>query len=453
MKTSVTILLLFLFCQAITLPQNEKWKLYGYDNYINSMVRDGNTVWAGTSCGVAELNLLNNQIKYYTRGDYIELDNAIYSVAIDNNGNKWFGGNSGKLIKYDGINFTVYDSSNSLLWPGDVIMTICPDKVGNLWIGGNGLALYKFDGINWTEYSTTNSGLPYNYVMSIAVDSNNVKWIGTYGGGLARFDDTLWNVYNPGIPYIEKVAVDNSGNIWVAAWGLGLGKFDGVNWTIYTSSNSPLPNNRLLTVMPDASGNIWSGVSDYGGLVRFDGVNWTIFDSTNSNIHIRAISDICTSNSGGITAGTDGGILKSSENDFELLKISETPWVRYNTSLVYDNSRHQLWTGTQYGLMSFNGLSWVKWDTTNSPLLAQERINHLLLDHQNKLWVSTTRGIAVNDGCTWIKYNTLNSGLHIIMYPILQRTLMEANGYQPQVEVLQFLMVRSGLYITLTIHL
>jgi ligand-binding sensor domain-containing protein len=38
------------------------------------------------------------------------------------------------------------------------------------WIGTAGGGLAKFDGVNWTVYNTSNSGLPNNYVRAIAID-------------------------------------------------------------------------------------------------------------------------------------------------------------------------------------------------------------------------------------------------------------------------------------------
>jgi ligand-binding sensor domain-containing protein len=71
-----------------------------------------------------------------------------------------------------------------------------------LELGGGGLA--KFDGVNWTVYNTSNSGLPLTMLSSIAIDGEGNKWIGTYGGGLAKFDGVNWTVYNTsnsGLPF------------------------------------------------------------------------------------------------------------------------------------------------------------------------------------------------------------------------------------------------------------
>jgi ligand-binding sensor domain-containing protein len=54
----------------------------------------------------------------------------------------------------------------------------------NFWTFRWGLS--KFDGVNWTVYNTLNSGLPNNDVTAIAIDKQGNKWIGTKKG-LALF--------------------------------------------------------------------------------------------------------------------------------------------------------------------------------------------------------------------------------------------------------------------------
>jgi ligand-binding sensor domain-containing protein len=83
------------------------------------------------------------------------------------------------LLKFDGVNWTVYNTSNSGL-PGNYVQAIAIDEGGNKWIGTDG-GLAKFDGVNWTVYKTSNSGLPSNWVTSIAIDGQGNKWIGTGG--------------------------------------------------------------------------------------------------------------------------------------------------------------------------------------------------------------------------------------------------------------------------------
>jgi hypothetical protein len=79
----------------------------------------------------------------------------------------------------------VYDASNSGL-PDNNVWSIAIDDSGNKWIGTFG-GLAKFDGATWTVYNDTNSGLPSSDITSIAIDGSGNKWIGTYDGGLAVF--------------------------------------------------------------------------------------------------------------------------------------------------------------------------------------------------------------------------------------------------------------------------
>jgi ligand-binding sensor domain-containing protein len=88
------------------------------------------------------------------------------------------------LAKFDGVNWTVYNTSNSGL-PSNYIRALAIDEKGNIWIGTASQGLVKFDGKNWTVYKRSNSGLPDNNVTAIAIDGRGNKWIATGAGGLA----------------------------------------------------------------------------------------------------------------------------------------------------------------------------------------------------------------------------------------------------------------------------
>ena len=65
---------------------------------------------------------------------------------------------------------------------------------------------------------------------------------------------------------ILSIAIDGSGNKWIGTYG-GLAKFDGTTWTVYTTSNSGLPDNRVASITIDGSGNKWIGTD--GGLAVY----------------------------------------------------------------------------------------------------------------------------------------------------------------------------------------
>src|SRR5690606_34754972 len=97
--------------------------------------------------------------------------NFVRSIAIDSDGNKWFGTTIG-VSKFDGTNWTLYNVSNTSGGLADnTVYAIAIDSAGNKWFGTN-KGVSKFDGTNWTVYnvSNTSGGLADNTVYAIAID-------------------------------------------------------------------------------------------------------------------------------------------------------------------------------------------------------------------------------------------------------------------------------------------
>jgi ligand-binding sensor domain-containing protein len=235
------------------------------------------------------------------------------------------------MAKFDGFNWTVYDTSNSGL-PQIAVTCIAIDQSNNKWIGANvygpweeGIAM--FDGSNWTVYDTSNSGLPWNEVECLTIDQSNNKWIGTWRGGMAKYDGSNWTVYdtsNSGLPHnrVTCIAIDQSNDRWVGTYD-GMAKFDGSNWTVYDTSNSGLPHNRVTCIAIDQSNNKWIGT--YGGMAMFDGSNWIVYNESNSGLPHNRITCISidegnnkwigswASNSG-LAVFNEGGIVSIEDN-------------------------------------------------------------------------------------------------------------------------------------------
>ncbi len=85
-------------------------------------------------------------------------------------------GTTGGLVKIDNTSdsTTFFNKANSGL-PADRIFSIAIDDRTNMWIG-TWMGLAKFDGENWTVYDTSNSGLADKYVLAIGIDRKRIKW-------------------------------------------------------------------------------------------------------------------------------------------------------------------------------------------------------------------------------------------------------------------------------------
>ncbi len=84
---------------------------------------------------------------------------------------------------YPGGN-TSLDSSDM---DDDYVDAIAIDASGNKWFGTY-YGVGKFDGTNWTTYNTSNSDLADNDVHAIAIDASGNKWFGT-DIGVSKFHE------------------------------------------------------------------------------------------------------------------------------------------------------------------------------------------------------------------------------------------------------------------------
>jgi ligand-binding sensor domain-containing protein len=309
--------------------------------------------------------------------------NQVNSIAIDAQGNKWFGTFYGEVVKFDNVNWTVFDSINSGLPTGDYrIASIAIDAQNNKWFAtfdhgrnddnDDGGGLVKFDNTNWTIYNRSNSGFPNNSIYEIAIDKVGNKWVSIRFGGVAKFDDTNWTFYNSAdsdLPddHVSAIAIDDLGNKWFAT-EKAIAKFDDTNWTIYDYTKSIIPyyngNGGITSIAFDKKGDKWFGISEdwdsgvAGGVTKFDDLNWTIYDSSNSDLPY-SVKSAAVDQMGNIWFATSYWSVGA------LVKFDGTNWTVYDSnalgysfdwmeSIAIDNLGNKWVTTGNYGVIVFN---------------------------------------------------------------------------------------------------
>ncbi len=175
------------------------------------------------------------------RVDTFRVNGSISSMTIDGEGNIWLGTSKGFVAQYEG--------------------------------------LLKFDGLNWTIFNSMPTGFNMPLAFSeLVADENGTVWMGGSPGlwdpcsRLVCFDGINWAVYEPEPPfgspfYIWDIAIDAAGSKWLAT-NRGLVRFDGNQWITYDVSNSGLPSNSVYSIHMGAGQTKWVGTDD--GLVAFD---------------------------------------------------------------------------------------------------------------------------------------------------------------------------------------
>ncbi len=96
------------------------------------------------------------------------------------------------VSEFDGSKWINYTTSDGLV--NNWVNAIAIDANGNKWFGTIG-GVSRFDGINWTNYTTTN-GLAENYVITISIDAVGNIWFGTTGG-VSKLEDEPTGITDP----------------------------------------------------------------------------------------------------------------------------------------------------------------------------------------------------------------------------------------------------------------
>jgi len=261
--------------------QNPEWIAYdiGPVYFVTSLASEKDTLWIGTlDSGLIKLNKITREYSTYNLKDLGFKYNFVESIVVDKRGYKWLGTSDG-LIKFDGTNWTLYDSL------GRYSSTVDPaiiklDKSGNLWVkGDNNLAI--FDGADWTVYDRSDSTLLYYGVGRFAFDSLGHLWGGT-DNGLKEFDDSNWTLHNANNHfkfndyYIGGIEIGKNGIKWVISVEPMSGYCDLVrfindsNWAVYNAwDNKPdIMSYSIGFLTVDSDNSIWIGA---GNLAWFDG--------------------------------------------------------------------------------------------------------------------------------------------------------------------------------------
>jgi ligand-binding sensor domain-containing protein len=220
-------------CASIVIDgDNNKW--IGSLGYLNKF--DGNTwqQWTTPLSAFANFWFIYD-LKFDSNGDlwmggdapewhfakftgqeiqpFPEVRGAVSGILIDGDNTKWLASMQG-FIKYDGTQFTVWNTENSIL-PANIIFDIKRDASGNIWLACD-QHLVRFDGREFTAYPSplVEENNIMNFITCLEFDDRGNIWFGTKLSGLFKFTPVRENfrqVLNATTD-IKTVAGNNAGN-------------------------------------------------------------------------------------------------------------------------------------------------------------------------------------------------------------------------------------------------
>ena len=285
-------------------------------------------------------------IKHFTKESSELIDDDIWGIAIDKEGNKWLGTAKSGLIKFNNETFKTFDANNSVV-KGKYISPIFIDSKENIWISfsqPNGLA--KFDGKDWTTYSEKEIKLSEISIIDITEDENGIIYFGG-SNGLTSFDGTEWSkIKLPKSITIRALAVKSGKEIYVGH-NDGLLIYKNSKWKSLTTENSELQQYvRALRLYNDNELYIGYGGNKTGGYSILKNDKWNHINKDNSALSNNMVRDIEIDDNGNYWMATNNGLNIVTKEKIQSIFFRE----RGNAVLDIAIENQTAWVATNYGL-------------------------------------------------------------------------------------------------------
>ena len=276
---------------------------------------------------------------------------VVHSIVQDRNGFIWFATGLG-LCRFDGFRFSSPDSD---ILPVANVNTSFKDNDGNLWFGYNNGLTVKYDGIN---FSIADTSVTKTAVAQIIQAPDGEILIATQTGGIAR-------IFNNRIDRIEESfsSVMISAMCFAGNDRLLVGSFNGLylfnygaelqNLTLL-ASNEEMAHFTVTSITPKNNGNGFWVTTDFDGVyhVVIDGNRFITTQLDIPEIDYAQVQSLYEDMHGNLWISTFGtGLLhvRLSEN----MQIYKTTVYNNDTGLGSDNvkqaffdNRQNLWVAT-----------------------------------------------------------------------------------------------------------
>jgi len=319
--------------------------------------------------------------------------NSANQIVQTRDGHIWFATQEG-LARFDGMEFRVFDRTNTKELHSSWFARIKEDSAGGLWVRPQGFApgIVRFHDGTFTMYDTSN-GLPSNRTITWENDRHGTMWLGTVGG-LVEFNNGKFKTYTArdGLPTdtVFALGLDSKENLWISTTRglarLAGGKIETMTGRKEFSDTTFLAFNFLSNCYEDRHGTLWMTTPTH--LLSYTGGVVTRYEkkSVLSNPNIQAIHEDAK---GTLWIATAGGLNSFAGGRFTRYNVSKDA-DENNISLIREDREGSLWLVTGKGIARFADGSFERYD--NKDGLTDNAVLDILIDREGSIWVGTDGG-------------------------------------------------------------
>jgi signal transduction histidine kinase/ligand-binding sensor domain-containing protein len=384
-------------------------------------------IWVGTAKDGVNLLLADEKEIYFRK----IVNGAIVSLLVDNKNVLWIGTSSnGGVLQIDLNNLSVDKTPDIVHFKknridpvslsDNSIFCIYKDRLNDIWIGtfGGGVNYFSYRSKNFYSIKEGVDDKPAieNDFVNAIWEEDRFLWLGTEGG-LDRFDKITQSTRHfkyeghdaSGLSSDPVYALhkDNYGNLWVGTWtgGLNLYNYKTESFRRFIPDQKPgsISSENVFAIYEDSRNNLWIGTVG-GGLNRYNYKTGTFthykHDQRNpKSLYIDIIHDIAETKDGRLLVAAYGSldIFDYATESFTHYPLNENNSDDINNRfiiVIFKDSRHNIWLGTNEGLLLFKGDGFESHVITTLDGLAGNTVQGIEEDSHGNLWISTNDGLS-----------------------------------------------------------
>jgi len=321
----------------------------------------------------------------------------VYGITQTRDGYLWIGAEKG-LVRFDGINFRLFNHANSPLLPVGPVRSLVADSEGALWIHWGGPRIFRYNDGNFADASSllereepaiTAMGRGANGDLLLsALISGPVR----YSGG--KFVKLAARVELPNFLVIS-LAEAADGKVWLGTRDLGL--FYASQGNI-SNIEEPLLDRKINCLLSISNEELWIGTDN--GVVRWNGVKAGLSASLTNVQALTMIKD----RDANVWVGTNKGLMRVSPQGTVAFSKRDSDSVP--VTALFEDREGNLWAGTSQGIERLRESVFVTYSTGEG--IPAENIGPVYVDSEARVWFGPAAG-----GLYWLKegiVQRVNSG-------------------------------------------
>ena len=308
--------------------------------------------------------------------------NSVNAILQTRVGYLWLATFDG-LVRFDGMQFTVFNKSNTKGIGGNRFDTLYEDRHGALWAGTEDSRLIRYQAGVFTTY-TPKDGWPSSPLIQIEEDEAGDFQV-VSRNEVAKWKDGRFITYR-----LEDLLPESVGAKWVGGNRLAWTGANGLSWysrgrlnTYSIESGLPSLNLALVTVFEDHYGTVWIVTRD-GGLVRVKDGHFAVCPVKDRRLQqVRAQED----RKGNIwLALVDEQLGRFKDGRLALYNAS-SGFPETTAMCFYEDHEGNFWIGTSKGLLRAREAAITVY--TRQQGLSSDNVYSIYEDRAGGLWFGT----------------------------------------------------------------